>query len=83
LGLNFVLVLLVYSVVVLVPTLGFAQNASLTGTVFTEGGDRRVVGATVELCDAQGNFLQTTNANDDGEFSFFGLDPQHYLARSG
>jgi tetratricopeptide (TPR) repeat protein len=79
--LNLVLALFVSSVVSLVPTPGFAQASSLTGTVFTAGGDRRVVGATVELCDAQGNSLRSTSANDAGEFSFSGLALQRYILR--
>lgn len=54
---------------------------SLTGTVFSEGGNQRVENATVELCDGQGNRLAETRSNGGGEFSFRGIRPESYVLR--
>ena len=70
-------------VLLLAPT-GFAQIAhglSLTGTVYTDGGNERVEDATVELCDDQGNRLEETRTNQSGEFFFRGIRPSSYVLR--
>ncbi len=53
----------------------------LTGSVFSEGSNRRIAGASVVLCDEGGNRLQETYAGDSGEFSFQSLRPGHYVLR--
>jgi hypothetical protein len=63
---------------------GFAQlkgATSLAGTVFTAGGDRRVVNATVTLSDDQGSRLEDTSTDDAGDFSFPAIRPARYLVR--
>lgn len=64
----------------LVPVSGFAQSASsIAGTVFSEGGDRRIPNATIVLCDAQGSRLQEAYSNESGEFSFRAVRADLYI----
>lgn len=76
--------LLLSCILAVVPTPGFSQltgrsGTSLTGTVFAQGGDRRIENATVTLCDNQGSRLLETMANQAGEFSFSGIRAERYI----
>jgi len=53
----------------------------LTGSVFSEGGNRRMAGASVVLCGDGGVRLEETATDDSGKFSFQGLRPGHYIVR--
>ena len=52
----------------------------LTGTIFSDGSNQRISRASIALCDDSGIVLQQSPA-DDGEFSFQGLHPAHYILR--
>jgi len=54
---------------------------SLTGSVFSDGSNRRITGASVALCDDGGAQIEETATDDAGKFSFQGLRPGHYLLR--
>lgn len=67
-----------------IPGAAFGQSNSafsVAGTVFSDAGDRRIVNATVVLCDDQGGRLQETNSNDSGEFSFRAVRAARYILR--
>jgi Flp pilus assembly protein TadD len=53
---------------------------ALTGTIFSDGTNQRIAGASIALCDEGGIVLQESQA-DDGEFSFQGLQPAHYILK--
>ena len=53
---------------------------SFTGTIFAES-NARVPRAGVTLCDDGGGMVQQTSANDDGEFSFQGIQAGRYILR--
>ena len=53
---------------------------ALTGTIFSDGTNQRIARASIALCDAGGIVLQESPA-DDGEFSFKGLQPAHYILK--
>lgn len=57
------------------------SSYGLTGSVFSEGGNRRIAGANVVLCDSGGARLEETATDDSGKFSFSGLRANHYLVR--
>jgi hypothetical protein len=57
------------------------SSYSLTGSVFSEGGNHRIVGASVVLCDGGGARLEETITDDSGKFSFAGLRASHYVVR--
>jgi tetratricopeptide (TPR) repeat protein len=52
---------------------------NLTGSVFSEGGNHRIVGASVVLFDGGGARLQETTTDDSGKFSFPGLRASRYV----
>jgi Flp pilus assembly protein TadD len=52
----------------------------LTGTIFSDGDNQRIARASIALCDDGGMVLQQSPA-DDGEFSFQGLQPAHYILK--
>jgi tetratricopeptide (TPR) repeat protein len=58
---------------------GGGNPVSLTGTVFSEDTNRRIEHATVRLCDAGGNLIQESITNDNGDFSFRGLEKNNYI----
>lgn len=79
-------------VLLLVPTKALAQHngsassaglgsniAVVTGTVYSQPGDRPVMQALVQLCDGGGNLLAQEITSDDGEFSFRGLPRNNYV----
>jgi tetratricopeptide (TPR) repeat protein len=57
------------------------SSYSLTGSVFSEGGNRRIAGANVVLCDSGAARLEETVTDDSGKFSFSGLRANHYIVR--
>lgn len=79
---HFVLGLCLSSALALAPTPGLAQGtSSLTGTVFSEPGNRRIENATVMLCDEQGNRLLEVSTNNAGEFALIGVHLQVYVLK--
>lgn len=57
------------------------SSYNLTGSVFSEGGNHRVVSAGVLLCDAGGARLEETVTDDSGKFAFSGLRASRYVLR--
>jgi tetratricopeptide (TPR) repeat protein len=57
------------------------SSYSLRGAVFSEGGNHRVVGASVVLCDSGGARLEETVTDDSGRFALSGLRASHYVVR--
>lgn len=57
------------------------SSYSLTGSVFSEDGNRRIAGANVVLCDSGGARLEETVTDDSAKFSFSGLRANHYIVR--
>ena len=69
----------------LAATTAWSQSAQkpavvLTGTIFSDATNQRVARASIALCDDAGIVLQQSSA-DDGEFSFQGLQPAHYILK--
>jgi tetratricopeptide (TPR) repeat protein len=67
-------------------TPGFAHftnnsEAALSGTVFADGTNQRVVNAAVALYDEAGIPEQQLTSNESGEFSFQGLRSARYLLK--
>jgi Flp pilus assembly protein TadD len=58
------------------------NGSSLTGTVFTEGGDRRIANARVALCEEQGTCVAEISADEAGSFSFSPVRPARYVLRA-
>jgi tetratricopeptide (TPR) repeat protein len=54
---------------------------SLTGSVFSDGRNQRIAGASVVLCDDGGARLEETVSDESGKFSFQGLRPAYYVLR--
>jgi hypothetical protein len=54
---------------------------AVSGTVFADGTNQRLVNAVVAICDAGNHALQQVTTNDSGEFSFQGLRSAHYILR--
>src|SRR6266404_4237137 len=54
---------------------------ALTGTIFSDGANQPIARASIALCDDGGSVLQQSPVNDDGEFSFQGLQPAHYILK--
>src|SRR5258707_5716757 len=52
----------------------------LTGTIFSDGDNQRIARASIALCDDGGVGLQQSPA-DDGEVSFHGLQPGHFILK--
>ncbi len=69
-----------------VPGRAFAQmgslssnRVSLTGTIYTEKGDRPIMHANVRLCDGGGNLLEESITGDSGDFAFRGISRGTYI----
>ena len=54
---------------------------SVSGSVLSEGKNRRIEHARVRLCDSGGNLLQETITSDDGEFFFRNLQRNPYILK--
>ncbi len=54
---------------------------ALAGTIFADGSNQRIARASIALCDDGGSLLQQSPVNHDGEFSFQGLQPAHYILK--
>jgi tetratricopeptide (TPR) repeat protein len=54
---------------------------ALAGAVFSDGTNHRIARASIALCDDGGSVLQQSPVNDDGEFSFQGLQPARYVLK--
>jgi tetratricopeptide (TPR) repeat protein len=54
---------------------------AVTGTIFSDANNARIVNAAAALCDAGGAVLQESRADDSGQFSFQGLRPGRYILR--
>ncbi len=72
--------------VLLPATPGFAHSrnnseSGLSGTVFADGTDQRLVNAAVALCDEAGTPLLLAATNESGEFSFQGLRSARYMLK--
>jgi tetratricopeptide (TPR) repeat protein len=61
----------------------FSQRpaVALAGTIFSDDSNQRIARASIALCDDGGSLLQQSPVNDDGEFSFQGLQPAHYILK--
>jgi len=55
------------------------EVVTLTGTVYTEKGDRPIFHATVRLCDGGGNMLTETITPESGQFAFRGIQRGNYI----
>lgn len=53
---------------------------ALTGTIFSDGTNQRIARANIDLCD-DGGIVRRESPADDGEFSFQGLQPEHYILK--
>ena len=53
---------------------------ALSGMIFSDGTNQRIARASIALCDNGGIVVQESPA-DDGEFSFQGLQPAHYILK--
>ncbi len=85
---DFFLGVFLCSFAVPVPTPGFLlssvlenSNSSVTGSVYSDGTNRRILQARVTLCDEGGALIAESITGDSGEFSFQGLRPAHYVLR--
>ncbi|HMH80728.1 MAG TPA: tetratricopeptide repeat protein [Candidatus Acidoferrum sp.] len=54
---------------------------AVTGTIFSDANNARIVNADAALCDAGGAVLQQSTADDSGQFSFQGLRPGRYILK--
>ena len=55
------------------------NKVSLTGTIYTEKGDRPIMHANVRLCDGGGNLLEESITGDSGDFAFRGISRGNYI----
>jgi tetratricopeptide (TPR) repeat protein len=55
------------------------NRVSLTGTIYTEKGDRPIMQAHVRLCDGGGNLLEESITGDSGDFAFPGISRGTYI----
>jgi tetratricopeptide (TPR) repeat protein len=53
---------------------------ALTGTIFSDGTNQRIARASIALYD-NGGIVRQESPADDGEFSFQGLQPAHYILK--
>ncbi len=53
---------------------------ALTGSIFSDGTNQRIARASIALCD-DGGIVLRESPTDDGEFSFQGLQPAHYILK--
>jgi tetratricopeptide (TPR) repeat protein len=72
--------------IVLLSTPGISRvtnnsEASVSGTLFADGTNQRLVHAIVVLSDEAGSSLQQATTNESGEFTFQGLRSGHYVLR--
>jgi tetratricopeptide (TPR) repeat protein len=59
---------------------GMSSNrVTLTGTIYTEKGDRPIMHANVRLCDGGGNLLEESVTGDSGDFAFRGISRGNYI----
>jgi hypothetical protein len=58
---------------------GSHSSASLSGILFSEGGNRRIANASVRLTSAGQSSSQEFVTGDSGEFAFQGLPPGHFI----
>jgi hypothetical protein len=55
--------------------------ATLTGSVYSESTNQRLIHATVRLCDAGGTRLQDSTTDDSGGFVFAGIPAGTYILK--
>jgi tetratricopeptide (TPR) repeat protein len=56
-----------------------SNRVSLTGTIYTEKGDRPIMHANVRLCDGGGDLLEESITGDSGDFAFRGISRGTYI----
>jgi tetratricopeptide (TPR) repeat protein len=78
---SFLLLLIVSYPISTLAQFGDTSNSrvTLTGTVYTETGDRPILHANVRLCDGGGNLLEETITGDSGDFAFRGISRRNYI----
>jgi tetratricopeptide (TPR) repeat protein len=85
-GVLFLSLTLSHALILSLATPGFLHASempavTLAGTIFADGTSVRIGHAGASLCDADGSLLQESPVNNDGAFSFQGLQRGHYILK--